>query len=436
MRWVKLLFWCAAWGVWVWLGVGLYRELPRDIGPVVLRLALEDGERPLGLMPGERSFVTRQVNRGTTKRWIRRRSVSTGAVELAISDDHLPSSFTNDLPLLHNCAITSRSPRQRGGPPGDAHVLDLLTGEWRRCPEAGRLSQVHYERPWASFFWYREGARKDVVNVFDLKTGKRVFFWSGGQSEEAFELVSEPFFVGGDRVAIPVRERARAGKEAVDSIEIWSIEGGKLVARCRNLVPGDYTTASDAGLLVWYDMYRKPHQTQCFDAMSGRTVLDLPRDPLRRGGELASDQVPPLVARDGTAVLSPMAGGIYEVGTGRRLWTAAAHERVRAVRRSGVFECQELWTLGLLGASHGFQTYAVRRMNDGALQWRCWRSTLGWYEANGEMSLMIVDESTIRRLPPRVDWLVLGVCQFVLALPLALLWGLLWWRRRRRAAVT
>jgi hypothetical protein len=33
MRWLKRSLWISAWGVWAWLGVGLYRQLPREPGP-------------------------------------------------------------------------------------------------------------------------------------------------------------------------------------------------------------------------------------------------------------------------------------------------------------------------------------------------------------------------------------------------------------------
>jgi len=32
--------WLAAWSFWLWLGFGLYRELPRDLGPVVCQVKL------------------------------------------------------------------------------------------------------------------------------------------------------------------------------------------------------------------------------------------------------------------------------------------------------------------------------------------------------------------------------------------------------------
>jgi len=44
MKWFKRCCWFSAWCVWLWLGFGLYRELPRDLGPVVCKLKLRQGE--------------------------------------------------------------------------------------------------------------------------------------------------------------------------------------------------------------------------------------------------------------------------------------------------------------------------------------------------------------------------------------------------------
>jgi hypothetical protein len=55
MRWLKRGLWLSAWGAWLWLGIGLYRELPRHLGPVVRRLPIASG-RVLGFV-GQSNFV-------------------------------------------------------------------------------------------------------------------------------------------------------------------------------------------------------------------------------------------------------------------------------------------------------------------------------------------------------------------------------------------
>jgi hypothetical protein len=48
MKRLTPFIWIIAWCVWLWLGFGLYRELPRDLGPVVCNLKLSQGERVTG----------------------------------------------------------------------------------------------------------------------------------------------------------------------------------------------------------------------------------------------------------------------------------------------------------------------------------------------------------------------------------------------------
>src|SRR5215203_5040798 len=59
LRHFKLVFWLAAWSVWLWLGYGLHRELPRDFGPVVRTLPFDVSvDRPLGFLEGDDLLVT------------------------------------------------------------------------------------------------------------------------------------------------------------------------------------------------------------------------------------------------------------------------------------------------------------------------------------------------------------------------------------------
>lgn len=79
MRWFKNFFWLAAWSLWLWLGFGLHRELPRDLGPVVCQFELAEDETLLGFAPGrEVVVVLRQPNVG--ERVFQFRDARTGAV--------------------------------------------------------------------------------------------------------------------------------------------------------------------------------------------------------------------------------------------------------------------------------------------------------------------------------------------------------------------
>src|SRR5262245_3373880 len=42
--------WLLAWSCWAWLGFGLWREVPRDMGPVVCKLPLANQDAALGFV--------------------------------------------------------------------------------------------------------------------------------------------------------------------------------------------------------------------------------------------------------------------------------------------------------------------------------------------------------------------------------------------------
>jgi hypothetical protein len=45
-------FWLGSWSFWAWLGVGLYRELPREMSPDLAALRLGGSERAAGFLGG------------------------------------------------------------------------------------------------------------------------------------------------------------------------------------------------------------------------------------------------------------------------------------------------------------------------------------------------------------------------------------------------
>jgi len=54
---LKRLFWLLAWSLWLLLGLGLYRELPRQTGAFVGRLPLSENERVIGFLGDEHRVV-------------------------------------------------------------------------------------------------------------------------------------------------------------------------------------------------------------------------------------------------------------------------------------------------------------------------------------------------------------------------------------------
>jgi len=58
----RRLVWLAAWGVWAWLGVGLARELPRELGPPIGKLPLGKDEWIDRLVVGTSLAVSRSIS--------------------------------------------------------------------------------------------------------------------------------------------------------------------------------------------------------------------------------------------------------------------------------------------------------------------------------------------------------------------------------------
>src|SRR5688500_449532 len=68
-RWIVRLCWLAAWCGWVWLGVGLHRELPRKLGPVVCELPLSKDETPFRFVKNSSLVLVQPYDRRQSMRF-------------------------------------------------------------------------------------------------------------------------------------------------------------------------------------------------------------------------------------------------------------------------------------------------------------------------------------------------------------------------------
>src|SRR5262245_32665677 len=60
---VKRICWIAAWGVWLWLGFGLYLELTRELGRVVRTLPPGDDCRIIRFLAGQPLLVVSEFEK-------------------------------------------------------------------------------------------------------------------------------------------------------------------------------------------------------------------------------------------------------------------------------------------------------------------------------------------------------------------------------------
>ena len=130
------------------------------------------------------------------------------------------------------------------------------------------------------------------------------------------------------------------------------------------------------------------------------------------------------------------AGALREVGKGRVLWRAGTSETLvegvddRFLVRERWHESWKRWLPRLQ-----YESFAHRSMETGKLL--C-RTPVGagcvTRRCNASRTLAVLDDGAVHPYPPRVNWLLLALCQSILALPLVLLWAILKWRRCRRLA--
>src|SRR4051812_32983705 len=87
MKWVKRCCWLAGWSIWLLLGFGLYRELPRDLGPVVCKQPLERFESPIGFVGGGPDLMTSELVMPRFGTVVRIRDAKSGAIKREVSVD-------------------------------------------------------------------------------------------------------------------------------------------------------------------------------------------------------------------------------------------------------------------------------------------------------------------------------------------------------------
>jgi hypothetical protein len=147
-RWLPRSFWLLAWSFWVWLGFGLYLELPRGLGPPVAAVPALDVAPEAGFLADTNRFAL-----------VRRHGALGGVVETYDAESGAllaatPAPGMGDL-LWPDCFLGGRGvllakalPNEDGteSAPG-LHVLDLRAGRWRRVTTQTVQADVQRDYP-------------------------------------------------------------------------------------------------------------------------------------------------------------------------------------------------------------------------------------------------------------------------------------------------
>jgi hypothetical protein len=271
------------------------------------------------------------------------------------------------------------------------------------------------------------------VVLVNLHTGAELLRWDGkrtGGSDRA--LHERPFFIG-DRIGIPTRGKMAKGEQFDPdkcALEIWAIPADDRPERTiAGLEIGAGPTASHTGRIAWI----VEDATDVYDVNTSAFVFsNPPREtrPLPGGGSFDPLDGPE-ISPDGRFVMNANSGMLWEIDTGREPWPDREVEYPISWDDNGRIEIKETWSWPF-AKTELCETYALRDSRSGELVFRTWWPPLDVSSRDGTL-IFHSFSNTIHKMPPRVNWLVLALCQAILALPLLMIWASLRWRRKRKA---
>jgi hypothetical protein len=461
-RWLPRSLWLLAWSFWAWLGWGLYRELPRSPAPVVRTLSLkafgfDRGEEQLlgfiangpllatfedvSSVPRENPFRERRREFKLRVRDPDHDIIVREAVVAAFDRERSPLfAAQNGIILASPSSDRRTNDTERG-------ALDLRTGSWTAFNlDRWSFVEFHPTRAWA-LFTQSHSVTYDpqAALVVDLRTGRTLFEWHGGRADGSETMLSSSprFLAHDDSLWLPIAKGGDILTAPTFRVEIRSIHNRGKAPRVFHGLRAEYpSVTSESGRLAWRCPVGDPPPLDVFDARSGAVVLAHPSSKSRRQTAKVDVFDPEVrISPDGRGVLCD--GTLWDVDSGRPLWTRGAHE-VENVDRTGgrglrgAFWVAEVWD-GLLGdLAKAQNTRALRDLATGRVLLREWvPETDTFFRAPerviGEKAgLMVDDLGDVRSWPPPANWGLNTFFQTILSLPLILTWLALRWRHKRR----
>ena len=434
MRWVKRGCWVAAWGMWFWLGVGLHRELPRDLSPTTRLGFVWGSETLLGFLEGGDAIAVQGADES-----IRISDARSGEKikELPGPDDH-PGHSTKFY-TRHGVAIC----RKPGQESERYLLLNLRSGAWSSIEDRlGSVLDVHPTKPWAAGAIIKADRSTPVLAVVDLTNGRTVARWPHQPPPKAsvdFALACRFRDDGSDDVLI-LAERLEVDRKRAKRLVIWNPVEGTV---------GNDVPLQDAHLEIG-SRWGKSGRVALFDwpegGLGGVSVVDARSGDVSISsrstpglipfGSASTAWSPTAISPSGRTLLS-MHDELWDIGERRRIWSPEEFESVEQSNAArGTFLVHEDWNK-LVGLTqfrlpYGGITWAVRDMENGALVYRAgrWHPNFNHFSSDGRLG--VTDLGDVVSFPLRPNYSLLALCQAILALPLIMLWAALRWRRKRR----
>lgn len=429
MKWLKRCCWLAVWGVWVWMGFGLYRELPKRL-VVERRLPVQKEDLILGFLKGTNhvAFVQNVTNWETS---IKVFDAATGSL---VRETPAPpfNGFAwfpddgDDPPLVYvNHPISTLPGAEQG-----LREYNLATGVWRKvCDERHLILGI--DRRLQIALCIESNVVVRALTFLDLKTGKPLFVRE--VSNGWGYIASAQVIKGSGLAVIPLAIWPRRASQAEKMIlEVWKL-GPSITLEKIIDVTGHFAleSSTESGLLP-LPRDGRPTVLDVYDLKSDRWAY---RGPAHNGDPPSAKHYEHAwtISSSGRTASDGLA--LWDLESGERLWRASPHE-FPSLHSRDRFLVKEQWSdyWKKWAPSRTLETYALRNMENGELIYR----SVGSEESvprqtNDESDFAVASNGNIYRLPLQTNWPLLALCHLILALPLVLLWTVFWWRQRRRA---
>jgi len=435
MRWFKRGLWLLAWGVWAALSVGLYRELPRDLGPEICNVQSPTQTYwVVGFVGASNDIAVIAKSEDPEATSINIVGAETGRVIRSTLGPRMEKycGYSSGL-ARRGCLCATTLPHGVGADiERGLFLLDLRTMKWRTISSRSTVHvTIHPTRPWIVFVEQTDQTKPGgAVVLVDFEAGKETVVCT---LPEDHSLDNRPFFIGAsDRLVVAsFRTGPSDGVNDRRRMEIWKLLPTPAFEKRLKQVPsGAFINCVDDGRLAIY------HPTdltkvEVFDLLgermlftgSSRPYADQPKEP--RGVRSA-------LSSSGRSILGGDPPLLWAVDDGRILWRPRPHERSLMSIADEDFEVLERWGSLWQGwlPSVKYSTYAFRSHESGDLLFRLnGKARIEPYFWNAPKTLAISIGGGVYRFPAQVNWPLLALCQTVLATPMVLLWAVLRWRK-------
>jgi len=431
--------WFSAWGLWAWLGVGLYHQLPREPGPAACSLPAGRDIFTLGFLGQSNRFAVIQ-DMGTNRARIVLYDASNGNL---VKELRLPSTtfLMGTAPRnLDDPMVVLGNDIDGKSPVAGISAYDLSTFECKRLstsPNQFLPVAVDSQRMIALCIDHGTAPKRFVF--LDLANGSELMAQEVPEDRsfhgDAFVDASHGFVAFATTTA-QARGMIGSKEERTAKLEIWKLDRPPTLAAAAEFSPRELPiTASHNGRIA-FTKIGSIASFRVFDVAQRQWVFEKqlsnePKYDPRKPG--AANE--PIVSQRGRAALDGTWSVLWDLGSGTRLWSKKDHEFVHAERGGSAYLVREDWSKFLPWRSVPirFETRALRDLESGTLFLRTSSTSISTaFKLNKAQSLVVLNDGTVRRLPFPVNYGLLVLCQGVLALPLVLFWLVLRWRFKRR----